>query len=254
MPVTLLVLIAPMAVGAHAVVMTAPYAGVKTTSSESWSVSGCAHAGIPTKGYFHGSTGTGGLAIWASSQTCPQTYGYGSSASTGFLSTIPVKLAHSSDSVVAVLLLRAWVAAHLTPGTCTLGTGNYSYCYEIAYSGLNGFVYLADMTSGASWYSSNYWFGISQSVYHDYFCYSGNCSTYSSNTTSPFQTSSSFSITINATSVTTTDSFALVVQFNSYADSYLTWYGATLSGAKASASVNAGSSGEHIDLASITIS
>ncbi|MCI4330823.1 MAG: hypothetical protein L3K19_03110 [Thermoplasmata archaeon] len=252
--VTLLLLVAPATLGAHAVVLTAPYSGAKTTSSESLSVSGCAHAGVPTRGYFHGSTGIGGLRVWSTSQSCSAGYGYGSTSSTSFISTVPVTLAHSKATVVAVVLLRAWVAAHLTPGTCTTGSGNYSSCSESAYASLYGYVYLADMTSGATWYPANYLLGTAQSIYQGYYCYLGNCSSYTSNYTVPFQTSSSTSLTINVTGATTTDSFALVVDFSSYADSYVSAYGATLSGAKASATVNAASSGEHIDLASITIS
>ena len=55
-PVALLLLIAPAALGSHVVVMTAPYAGVTVGSANSWSVAGCGHATVVAMEALHGST------------------------------------------------------------------------------------------------------------------------------------------------------------------------------------------------------
>jgi hypothetical protein len=247
-------LLAPVVLGSSSVVMTAPYSGVLTTTSSSWGVAGCAHAGVASKGHFNSRTGLGGLGVWAVLPNCPRAQGSGSDAATGFVSSVPVKLTHKNDSVVAVVLVRAWVAAHLTLGVCTKANTNYSYCYEIAYADLVGYVYLVDTTSGATWFASTYSVSIIRALSFDSQCYAGNCSTQYGNATGPYQSSLSYPLMINATSVTTTDTFLLVVAYSGYAEAYESAYGATITGAQASASVNAGTAGEHIDLASITIS
>jgi hypothetical protein len=243
-----------LAGGIPAVVMGAPYAGVHTTTSNSWSQTGCSNAAITTFPSFDAATGYGTMADKASASSCGNpTYSY-STASSGFTSTIPVKITHHRASVVVVMSFSASGRTHVSPGSCGKAMNpSYSDCFvSMSISG-SAFVYLYDKTSGAYWYSSNYWAGYYNQTYHDVSCYAGNCTTSSDGAGGAFHAAAGIAWWINATLLNPHHHFEIVFSASDYVDSYISSYAMKLTGAEAYGSLNAAGAGNGYDIASITI-
>lgn len=251
--VSLVLLLIPNATGGSIVVLTAPYAGVSVSPSSSLATVGCSRATIHVAPYFHAQTGKGRFFESASAGSCNAVGGSGASTSAGFGVSVPVRFTHSTASLVAVTVIRAWVAAPIVRASCSISNTSYAYCAQSSYASLQAAVYLTDQTSGGYYYSNTTWTGVFRSNYVDYYCYQQNCSAYTSNGTGPNLNAVSVAWSFNLTSLTTSDKFALLVYFYSYASAGSAAYHATMSSGETTASVNAATLGDGIDLASISI-
>ncbi|MCI4365113.1 MAG: hypothetical protein L3K10_03505 [Thermoplasmata archaeon] len=236
------------------VVMSAPYTGVHTSISNSWSATSCSNAKITTAPSFSAATGVARMADKAWAASCgPSSYA-SASAYSGTTSTIPVKIQHHTASVVVLMAFTARLGTHIQPGVCgPPKNSNYSYCYESMYVSAYADAYLYDRTSGGYWFSSTYWSGIYQDTYNETYCYAGNCSYYSSGTTGTMSVGAGVTWWINATHLNPHDHFEVVFSTAVSASAYVDSFGMSLSGASASGRLDAGSGGNGFDVASITI-
>jgi hypothetical protein len=255
-PLVVLLLMVPGALGSSVVVMTAPYSSVTVSPANGYSTVSCAHATVANKAYFHGGSGFGGFADRAAARYCSGPTSSSGWSDGSFTAMVPIHLSHSSASVIAAVVVRAWVSATLSLGKCTITNPNSTsqFCSLAASAAIHGFVWVEDTTAGSAWYPSTYWGGISRTSYSDTSCYQGSCSSSQSQTLGPSQTTNSTRWSINITHANPKDHFALIVEYYGYASVSWSVSGASLVGGIASAVVNAATRGNGIDLASITIS
>ena len=237
---------------AHPVVLSAPYHGTKTGYSNTWSVTGCAHASIATPAFFAPKTGLAGFADRSSSPTCNQNpLGAYSSASSEVVVDFPVKATSSSLTIVAVTSVDAALRAHLANQACASSAPSYS-CYAYASASVTGDVYLYDQTSGNYWFPSTFWYGAYVYAYDSDYCSAGTCSSYVAPNNST-HLSTTVVWTIPATGLVPTDSFVLVAYFSSSVSTEESNSAAPQSTGSATAVVDAATGSHGIDLASITI-
>jgi hypothetical protein len=255
-PILVLLLVAPAAIGAHVVVLAAPYAGaVPVSSSSSW-VYGCGHATVWKAGFFKASSGKAGFIARSSGTDCASITSNGGQAVATLATWVPLPITHKTASVIAVIHYRVWLAGHVVKWTScgVINTSTYGYCHVVAYAALYGGAYLVDTTTDASfWWPSNDWAGATQYYSDGYYCYGGSCQTSTTSTTVHNQVTGTFGFWINVTGANAADRFALVLYATGSTGADVYHYGATMVGGNASAYINAASHGEGIYLASVTI-
>lgn len=236
----------------HVVVLAAPYKGTTTGTSSSLSTSGCGSAVILQKAFFHPSTGVGGFGVRSTSPSCPANpLGASGYAAASFETNLPVPIASSSVSIVAVASVNAFVRAHITVGTCSPISANYT-CYLGASSEIYAYVELIDETSGNYYFSANYWSGYFVSAFNETACYAGTCYYYS-------QLGASHHLAATPVwkftekGLNPKDHFVLSFYFSSYISSSQFTSAATMTGGSATALVDASSGSNGITLDSVTI-
>ncbi|HEV8050249.1 MAG TPA: hypothetical protein VGP88_06615 [Thermoplasmata archaeon] len=241
----------------HTVMITAPYTGAYSNPSMSVSTSGCGTAAVITAPFWHARTGDGGFSGRASGSSCAPIYSGSGYTTLGFTSYVPIVAMPGHDKIVVKWALDVTGAESIHSGACRVtSTTNYSECYESASSSLSGYAYLVDLTNGSYLGSSTtYWNGTGASSYALQYCYSGNCSTYAyGGTGGTFALHGNVAWTFHVHGMLATHQYELVQSFTGYVSASSSVYGsATLQHGHASAWLNAGTFGNGIRLASITI-
>jgi len=240
MAVALIMALSPVAAAAGHT-YHAPYAGAVSQTSTYTSQSGCATGALTSPVNWSSTTGVLMLTAKTSAKSCGTqlagvggySYGY---VQGGLEVAIPIKVATSAAHSISVnWKLHGSATEAMSPGTCTLSTtASYQSCYVSAYLSAYAGAYLVDTTNGSYFYQTNYWSFYNDS-YNDTYCYSSTC--YNSSGSFGYGTlGGNVSFFINGT-LNKLDSYAILTYFYGYAQSYVSSYQATLTGASASASI-----------------
>ncbi|HZY70566.1 MAG TPA: hypothetical protein VFF67_06285 [Thermoplasmata archaeon] len=272
--VALLVLIAPLAVGASApTVLRAPYKHTTVSYGSGYTYSGCARASIPRSPYWLPTTGLAGFSERAVANACPPLLGGIGSDSVGsytasFDPNVPIHFTTNGGHVVTVnwsLTVAVRTAASIT-GTCPLAqpvkVGQYSYsdCYAATLIDLGVFANLHDITNGSYVYSTMNWYGMyNYSVqYNDSSCSGAACNYYNNSYGSfvNFTGTIGSAWVFNASgyqSINASHKYEIRMSLNGWGYAELFGYPYGYSAARLTSFINAGTLGNGWTLTSITI-
>jgi hypothetical protein len=236
-------------------VHSAPFLGMKVTTSNVWSKSGCGATKVLPKAFFYPRIGSGGFAAFTVARTCLPANGGASAyssayASTGFDLSYKMNFLHKGAHTISIALhLDLGGHASLARGACNPGTSTYYYCSMSYYGHVGGTAYLFDSTSGQYFFPSKYWAGLTTTHGLFSYYYNGGWANGSSMSSGPFFGSTWANISIPA-KVITTHHYALL--FSVGASLWSDESGYSMS--KASLVVDMANHGHGILLASVSVS
>ncbi|MCI4321047.1 MAG: hypothetical protein L3K18_05530 [Thermoplasmata archaeon] len=248
--------VAPMTV-MQTIKITAPYTGAVVSTSSSVSASGCGTSSLVTPAFFHWRTGDGGFSGSASSHTCATSASGYSSTYQSIYAEVPLVVLSGMNHITASWSIKADGGSSLHVGACAMPSGNnssFSECYASASSSLYAYSYVIDATNGSYFLpTGNGSWGVSSGASYTQYCYSGNCSTYSSGAPGTFSVHAPAVWHFKAPGLVPSHSYFLEFSFygQEYADEGA--YGATLGHSYGSAWLNFGTFGNGAKLNSIVI-
>jgi len=235
-------------------VLVPAWKGAATSLYSSVGSQGCGSGKDTSPTHWSAVTGNGGWAGTAKMCAKSSPAGNGGSVYWDMYVYVPVHLPTGKHMVtVNWSVIVSGATTFTAPTSCTLiGAPSYAYCDTYVSAYMYAYSYLIDMTNGTYIYPTNYYSGMSSYV-SNYTYYSGGTWYYSSSgTAGTFSSSGPVVWFWNYTFVKTHKYVAETGWYSdAYADAYT--YQATVAGGGGSASLNAATLGNGVDLTSISI-
>jgi hypothetical protein len=252
--------VAPMTV-VQTIMITAPYTGATTYVMSSVTKSGCSTSTIVTPPFFHWRTGVAGYSGTALSHTCAANRSGYASTFESVYAIIPIVVLAGTNHITASWSIKVDGGNSVHFGPCAVPSGNttgnnsFSECYASASVSVGVFADVFDGTNGSVFFptGNGSWMGVTSATSDYEFCYSGNCSTYSSGAPGTFSFHGPMVWHFKAPGLVTSHTYYMSLEFYSYEYAIEGAYHATLSHSGGNAWLNFGTFGDGAQLNSIVI-
>jgi len=248
MALALVMVLSPIASASHT--YKAPYSGVITSQYTSAGMEGCATQAVTSPMNWSSTTGVASYAAKTSAKSCPtqvgpvggDSYAYDDG---GIDMAIPLKMTNGVHNITANWKINPIVTQTFTGGNCSGSTAlTYFYCEEYSWNEIYLYSELYDQTNGTYVYETccNYYYENYAEVYNEteWYNFSGTGTWYNYSGNYSYISPGSGALQFNTTwSLVRSHAYYLILEVSFDVESELFSYGASVTGASVTNSINA---------------